>query len=80
MNVQEIDAKVASLTVRAGDTVIVMCDRALQAEQINRLGTYIESKLPQGVKALVLDGGMTVATLCADKGEGGLQSLQPFGS
>lgn len=51
------------LKLRAGDTVVLSVPRILSREQAERIRTHAEPHLPEGVKVLVLDAGVTLEVL-----------------
>lgn len=59
------DTTIKRLEIREGETLAVMCDRPMSAEQSERLTTYVRERIPAGCKVLVLDKGMTVAVVAA---------------
>lgn len=63
MNANAIAPTIAKLAPAPGDLVVLTYPDVLSSEQ--RLGviTGISSYLPPGVRALILDGGLTITTL-----------------
>lgn len=57
--------QIAKLELTAGDTLVVSTDAWLHAEQVHKIKAAIQPFLPEGVKAMVLDRGMTVTKLVA---------------
>lgn len=53
------------VSVKPGDVVILTTHERLSTEQIDRLMSGIRNVLPDGVKALLLDGGVKMAVLTA---------------
>lgn len=47
----------------AGDTLIVTCDRALSADQVEKIRAGALDNLPVGCKVMVLHGGLRVAAV-----------------
>lgn len=51
----------AKLTLTAGDTLVITCDRPLTNEQIALIKVNVTKSLPDGVMVMVLSNGLTVA-------------------
>lgn len=61
------DTTIKRLEICEGETLAVMCDRPMSAEQAERLTAYVRERIPAGCKVLVLDKGMTVAVVAAQR-------------
>lgn len=56
----DVDARVRVMSPKAGDTIAVSIERLLSAGHREQIQTALKSKLPEGVKVMVLDGGMAL--------------------
>lgn len=51
------------LNLTAGDTLAVMVPQVIHEEQRKNMMAAIKSALPEGVKVLIFDRGMTIAAI-----------------
>lgn len=58
--------QIAKLELKAGETLVVMVQERLNAEQREMARETVASYLPAGVRALVLDGGAKLAKISAE--------------
>lgn len=58
-----ITTAVQVLTVQAGDMVVITSGRIMGAEQRDKLASFARKGLPDGVKVLVLDAGMSLSVV-----------------
>ncbi len=68
INVVTLEGMVLNLT--SGDTLAVMVPQILSAAQRLCLSDALERALPEGAKALIFDGGVTIAVISANIGSG----------
>jgi hypothetical protein len=61
--VNVVTVKGAKLELKEGDTLAVMYPNRLAKDQVEHLMAYLRPALPEGVKVMVLDGGMTLAKI-----------------
>lgn len=67
-NMESITVEIAKLSLKPGDTLAVMTDATLHNEQRSHLMDMLNSALPEGVKALVLDSGMKLQVITSEHG------------
>jgi uncharacterized membrane protein YdfJ with MMPL/SSD domain len=65
MTIEAITVQIAKLEMKAGDTLVVSIDEYLDNDRVQKIKDHFESFLPDGVKAMVLSRGVTVAKLTA---------------
>ena len=65
----DIAARVDVLRPKLGDTLVVTYASRLSAEQRNAIKAQVELLVPDGVKAMVLDGGASLALVAAPAAE-----------
>jgi hypothetical protein len=65
INVVTVEGVKLSLT--EGDILAVMVPSMIGGEQRARMMAYLEGALPTGVKAIIFDGGITIAALSTKK-------------
>jgi len=53
--------RVQIITAKAGDTIVFMSKEILGADKRRLMAALVTASLPPGVKAIVLEGGMTLA-------------------
>lgn len=63
MAMEAMIVQIAKLELKPGDTLVVSTDECLRMEQAHNLQDFIKHLLPEGVKVMVLDRGMTVTRL-----------------
>lgn len=56
-------AAIEKLTLKRGDVLAIMIQGSLTKEHAAKLRAAVETKLPKGVKALVVDGSARVAVI-----------------
>lgn len=61
--VQDTKAKITKLDLHEGDTLVVQVPQVLTPEARLLYVRFMRDNLPQGVKCMVLDGGVTLAKL-----------------
>lgn len=68
MAADELLGQVQALHLAPGDTLVLTVDRRLSHEEAERLRASLEARFP-GNKALVLEGGMALATISEQGGQ-----------
>lgn len=63
---QDTKAKITKLDLHEGDTLVVQVPQVLTLEARLLYVRFMRDNLPQGVKCMVLDGGVTLAKLKAE--------------
>lgn len=63
-----VTVEIAKLELKAGETLVLMVPQLFSAEQYERMHHYAKSVLPDGVKVMILSGGVTLAKIAADEG------------
>ena len=71
MQIEALAVTVAKLEAKAGDSIVISCDKPLTSEQVSRIRGMAEAVLPEGVKALVLCAGLALAGVVPAPGGGG---------
>jgi len=61
----DIEMRIYVMCPKAGDSVVITCPHRLDKKQIEHIRSYAEGALPEGVKVLVLDGGLTATHIMA---------------
>lgn len=62
---EAITVEIAKLDLKAGEMLAIMVPQMLNMEQRANLREMVRHILPDGVKAVVLDGGVTLAKVQA---------------
>lgn len=62
----DLQYRIASLSVRPGDLVIVKSNRILSMEQMGRMMAAMAAVLPAGQKFIVLDASIDISVLRTD--------------
>ncbi len=57
---------VTKLSLAPGDVLAVMVPTILTREQRGRLAEILDGRLPSGVKAMIFEGGITIAQITAN--------------
>ncbi len=73
INVVALQGMVLNLT--SGDTLAVMVPQILSSVQRLCLSDALDHALPEGVKALIFDGGITIAAVSAKHIGSGIPSI-----
>lgn len=63
MNIDQLT--VTKLSLAPGDVLAVMVPTTLNNEHRAAMATYLTDRLPSGVKAMIFDGGITIAQITA---------------
>lgn len=53
----------AAFKVASGDTLVITSPRLLTSEQRANIRAAVESGIPDGVRVLIVDGGLTVSAI-----------------
>lgn len=69
--------RVQIITVKPGDTIAVMSDAYMSAQERLLLIALFQAKLPEGVKVMVLDRGMKLAHIEAEQAQVGHAPPRP---
>lgn len=64
--IADIEVDVRRLRARSGDVVVVQTAEALTSEEAAQVRRQVEGRLPRGVKALVLSGGLEISSVLGD--------------
>ena len=64
----DLDFRIAKLDLKAGDVLVVSTEVRLTDAVLRSLGAMFQAVLPNDVKIMILEPGMTLAVLHADKG------------
>jgi hypothetical protein len=64
----DLDFRIAKLDLKPGDVLIVQSTTALTDAVLRSLGAMFQAVLPNDAKIMILEPGMTLAILHADKG------------
>jgi hypothetical protein len=60
-----ITVEIAKLDLKAGEMLAVMVPQLLNAQQREYFHAFMKAGLPEGVKFMLLDGGVTLTTVNA---------------
>lgn len=60
-----LTVEIAKLDLKVGDTLAVMCDQNLHCQQFETMTKYVQSRVPVGVRVMILDGGLKLAKIGA---------------
>jgi hypothetical protein len=55
--------RIGKLTIEPGDTVVVKVSAILSSDQVQHLESYFASRLPEGVKPLIVQRGIDVKVM-----------------
>lgn len=64
---EAITVQIAKLELQAGDTIAVMVPNLITVKQAEHIKKSIGAYIPEGVKCLVLSGGMTLQRVRMDQ-------------
>lgn len=67
---EALTVQIAKLELKAGDTLVLMCQQALPMESHARVRAMLAPSIPEGARCIILDGGATLAKISAAESEG----------
>ncbi|HYD58955.1 MAG TPA: hypothetical protein VEC35_01275 [Noviherbaspirillum sp.] len=62
--------QVTKLELKAGDTLVLLCQQVLPSEAHDRVRAMLAPIIPKGARCIILDGGATLAKISAAEAEG----------
>lgn len=66
MPIDAIQVQLTKLELKAGDTLAVMMNQAMNGEQLHACSEHVRRFVPEGVKVLVLGQGVSLIKITAD--------------
>jgi hypothetical protein len=64
-----LTVQITKLELKAGDTLAVLCEENLHCQQFDTMTQYVQSRVPDGVKVMILDDGLQLAKISATESQ-----------